>query len=329
MSKLDTFVDHKIAQNLFIWFFLFLIFMTAIQNDNRVLASLFAIILLAPPVYVNNLYILPFFRKSTAIYIVLFLLNTALFTGISVVILNTIDDLSFTWSRFFNFFGILILSLVFASTIKIARDSFTRRQQEKEAELKLLKAQLNPHFLFNTLNNLYGLSVIKSNKLPGLMLKLSDLLRYSLYETKEAMVPLEKEIMYLENYVALEKIRLEDETEIIFTKTGDFVSHEIAPMLLIVFVENAFKHFSASKKEQNSVIISIKGEADSLLFECINSIDTTVTKETDLEKGKSGIGLQNAKKRLALMYPDSHRLITTSTNTRYTVSLEISKIKTI
>src|SRR6056297_4128296 len=214
MSKLDKFIDHKIAQNLFIWFFLFLIFMTAIQNDNRVLASLFAIALLAPPVYVNNLYILPFFRKSMGKFIVLFLLNTLVFTAISVVILNYESDIAFEWSRYFNFLGIMVLALVFASTIKIARDSFTRRQQEKEAELKLLKAQLNPHFLFNTLNNLYGLSVVKSDKLPGLMLKLSDLLRYSLYETKEVLVPFEKEITYLENYIALEKIRLEDKTEI-------------------------------------------------------------------------------------------------------------------
>ncbi len=323
MSKLDTFVDHKIAQNLFIWFFLFLIFMTAIQNDNRVLASLFAIALLAPPVYVNNLYILPFFRRSPSIFVFLFLFNTLVFTGISVAILNNVSEVAFAWSRYFNFLGIMVLALVFASTIKIARDSFTRRQQEKEAELKLLKAQLNPHFLFNTLNNLYGLSVIKSDKLPGLMLKLSDLLRYSLYETKEVLVPFEKEFTYLENYIALEKIRLEDKTNIILIKKGDFSDTQIAPMLLIVFVENAFKHLGSIRGEHSSVEVNINRHNAVLDFQCSNTMDTNPKPEANLEMGKSGIGLQNAKKRLALIYPKKHELTITQNNLEYTVKLKL------
>ena len=315
MSKLDKFVDHKIAQNLFIWVFLFLIFMTAIQNDNRVLTSLFAIALLAPPVYVNNLFILPFFKKSTGIFFSLFLLNTIVFTGISVLILNNVSEVAFAWSRYFNFLGIMVLSLVFASTIKIARDSFTRRQKEKEAELKLLKAQLNPHFLFNTLNNLYGLSVIKSDKLPGLMLKLSDLLRYSLYETKEVMVPLEKELTYLENYIALEKIRLEDKTVINLIKKGDFSTTQIAPMLLIVFVENAFKHLGAIRGDYSRVEVNIKGDANVLEF--------NMKSDTNLEMEKSGIGLQNAIKRLALIYPKKHKLSITQNNFEYAVNLKL------
>lgn len=323
MSKLDKFVDHKIVQNLFIWFFLFLIFTTAIQNDNRVLASLFAIVLLAPPVYVNNLLILPFFKKSTGIFFSLFLLNTIVFTGISVAILNNVSEVAFAWSRYFNFLGIMVLALVFASTIKIARDSFTRRQKEKEAELKLLKAQLNPHFLFNTLNNLYGLSVIKSDKLPGLMLKLSDLLRYSLYETKEVMVPFEKELTYLENYIALEKIRLEDKTDINLIKKGDFSGTQIAPMLLIVFVENAFKHLGAIRGEHSRVEVNIKGDAKVLEFNCSNTMDTNTKSEANLEIGKSGIGLQNAKKRLALIYPKKHKLSITQNNFEYAVNLKL------
>lgn len=323
MSKLDKFVDHKIAQNLFIWFFLYLIFMTAIQNDNRVLASLFAIALLAPPVYVNNLFILPFFKKSPGAFFSLFLINTFVFTGISIVILNNVSEVAFAWSRYFNFLGIMVLALVFASTIKIARDSFTRRQKEKEAELKLLKAQLNPHFLFNTLNNLYGLSVVKSDKLPGLMLKLSDLLRYSLYETKEVMVPFEKELTYLENYIALEKIRLEDKTDINLTKKGDFSSAQIAPMLLIVFVENAFKHLGAIRGDYSRVEVNIKGDTNVLEFNCSNTMDTNMKSDTNLEMEKSGIGLQNAKKRLALIYPKKHKLSITQNNLEYNVNLKL------
>ncbi|MFK7813360.1 MAG: sensor histidine kinase [Maribacter sp.] len=323
MSKLDKFVDHKIAQNLFIWFFLFLIFMTAIQNDNRVFASLFAIALLAPPVYVNNLFILPFFKKSIGVFVSLFLLNTLIFTVVSVSILNYVSDVAFAWSRYFNFLGIMVLALTFAATIKIARDSFTRRQKEKEAELKLLKAQLNPHFLFNTLNNLYGLSVIKSDKLPELMLKLSDLLRYSLYETKEVIVPFEKELTYLENYISLEKIRLEDKTDISLIKKGNFSSTQIAPMLLIVFVENAFKHLGAIRGEHSHVEVNIKGNSNVLEFNCSNTINTNTKLEANLEIGESGIGLKNAKKRLALIYPKKHKLSITQNNLEYIVNLKL------
>jgi LytS/YehU family sensor histidine kinase len=323
MSKLDKIVDHKIAQNLFIWFFLFLIFMTAIQNDNRVLASLFAIALLAPPVYINNLFILPYFRKSIVTFFLLFILNTLVFTGISVAILNNVSELTFSWSRYFNFLGIMVLALLFASALKIAKDSFTRRQQEKEAELKLLKAQLNPHFLFNTLNNLYGLSVIKSDKLPGLMLKLSDLLRYSLYETKEILVPFEKELTYLKNYIALEKIRLEDKTDIDLTTEGDFANAQIAPMLLIVFVENAFKHLGSTRGEYSHVRVKLKQVDNVMEFTCCNSMDANIKPEANLEMDKSGIGLQNAKKRLALIYADKHNLSIVQKDSEYIVTLKL------
>jgi LytS/YehU family sensor histidine kinase len=323
MSKLDHWVDNKIVQNGFIWFSLFLILLTSIQADSRVLTSIFIILLLAPAVYINNLFILPFLRKKLPLFIGLFILNTLTFTIISVYIIKTVAYQELEFWMFVNFFGILFLAMVFASAIKIARDSFTRRQQEKEAELKLLKAQLNPHFLFNTLNNLYGLSVVKSDMLPNLMLKLSDLLRYSLYDTKESYVALEKEVEYLENYISLEKIRLENQTEIEFIKTGNLSSKKIAPMLLIVFVENAFKHLDISENKKSKVSISITEENDTITFICKNTFDVTGVQMQEIEKGKSGIGLYNAKKRLALMYPDTHQLQIDTAGTEYRVTLTL------
>jgi len=324
MSKLDYWIDNKIVQNGFIWFFLFLILLTTIQADNRVSSSIFIILLLAPAVYINNVFILPFLRKKLLLFIGLFILNTLIFTIISVYIIKTVAYLDLEFWMFANFFGILFLAMIFASAIKIARDSFTRRQQEKEAELKLLKAQLNPHFLFNTLNNLYGLSVAKSDKLPNLMLKLSDLLRYSLYETKETVVPLEKEIQYLENYISLEKIRLEDKTDIQFIKTGNLSSKKIAPMLFIVFVENAFKHLGEESNNKSKVSVSINvKENNSLEFSCFNTRDKSQNMEGNLEEGKSGIGLQNAKKRLNLMYPEKHSLVIIEENENYIVNLKL------
>jgi len=323
MSKLDNWIDNKIIQNLFIWFFLFLILLTTIQTEDSVLAAIFTLLLLAPAVYINNLFILPFLKKKILAFLCLFITNTLLFTAISVFLISIVIDQPFQRRMFVNFLGIMVLAMVFASAIKIARNSFTRRQQEKEAELKLLKAQLNPHFLFNTLNNLYGLSVVKSDKLPGLMLKLSDLLRYSLYETRETLVPLEKEITYLENYMSLEKIRLEDTTDIQFTKSGNLSSKKIAPMLLIVFVENAFKHLGTIKDKKSNVYVSIQEKDDRLLFKCENTIDNIDLKGTNLEKGKNGIGLQNVKKRLALMYPEHHQLSIDTKNNKHIVVLTL------
>lgn len=323
MSKLDTWIDNKVIQNLFIWFCLFLILMTTVQTEQRIVVSFFIILLLAPAVYINNLLILPFLRTRLPIFIGLFLLNTVVFTIISVFIIKTALDQPLELSMFVNFFGILFLALAFGAAMRIARDSFTRRQQEKDAELKLLKAQLNPHFLFNTLNNLYGLSVVKSEKLPNLMLKLSDLLRYSLYETKEMQVPLTKEIQYLENYISLEKIRLEDTTDIQFTTSGDASSIDIAPMLFIVFVENAFKHLGAIEHTKSSVVVSLTIENDRLVFTCENTIDPLGKEYEQLEAEGSGIGLQNVQKRLVLQYPDTHKLATTVINNQYKITLTL------
>ncbi|WP_299436738.1 sensor histidine kinase [uncultured Aquimarina sp.] len=308
MSKLDTWVDNRFVQNIVVWLFLMLIFMMVIQAENRFVTTLGFIAFIMPPIYISNLKILPlFFNNKRLLGVFLFLLNILFFTFLGVILLSDLFD-KFQWKMLLNVFGAVLLVILFGTALKLARDSFFRRQEEKEAALKLLKAQLNPHFLFNTLNNLYGLSVVKSEKLPDLMLKLSDLLRYSLYETKDTFVPLEKEIEYLQNYISLEKIRLEDKADIQFMIGGNPSGKTIAPMLLIVFVENAFKHLGVLQNVKSKVIVNIEVGEDSLIFSCKNTIDTLETNQDNLEKGKSGIGLQNAKKRLDLMYPEKHQL---------------------
>jgi len=308
MSKFDALIENRVVQNLCIWFCLYLILIATVQSENPMLVAFYIILLLAPAIYISNVFILPFLKRKRVTFIVLFLLNTIVFTITSVFIIKSSLEQDLALMMFVNFFGILFLALAFAAAIRIARDSFARRQQVKEAELKLLKAQLNPHFLFNTLNNLYGLSVIKSDKLPDLMLKLSDLLRYSLYETKDAYVALEKEIQYLENYIALEKIRLEDTANIQFTKEGNLDSIIIAPMLFIVFVENAFKHLDTTKNTSSKVQVTIRAHENTLFLECINTINPLDSSANSIEKGRSGIGLENARKRLDLLYPDRHTL---------------------
>lgn len=307
MAKFEDLINNKIAQNILVWgsiLFLLLVVMRDSQDGGDIAEAFIYLGMIAIAVYVSNLLISPLFKTRKFIFFFLFFLNIAFCSFLTMFLI--IDEPSI--SKGFNFFGNFLLGVTFGSSLKLVRDSFIIKQQEKEAELKLLKAQLNPHFLFNTLNNLYGLSVIKSEKLPGLMLQLSDLLRYSLYETKEVFVPLEKEIKYLENYIALEKIRLESETEINFSFQGDVIGKQIAPMLLIVFVENTFKHLGKANQEKSRVEVSISVVDDQLNFSCINTFDSSKEKEQNLEKGKSGIGLVNAKKRLQLIYPDSHKL---------------------
>lgn len=324
MSKIDVLVDNRIVQNIFIWVLLLFIFTMIIQADNSLLTSLYVIAFIMPPIYISNWKILPLFLKEQKFWaVLLFIFNILIFTGIGTWLMSSFVS-AFEWRMFYNVFGGVFLSVLFGTSLKISRDSFLRRQKEKEAELKLLKAQLNPHFLFNTLNNLYGLSVIKSDRLPNLMLKLSDLLRYSLYETKETLVPLEKEIQYLENYMSLEKIRLEDQTDISFSKTGDFQTLRIAPMLLIVFVENAFKHLAVTEGKKSQVKVNLAIEDDKIQFRCSNTFDAWGSSALSLEKGKSGIGLQNAKKRLELIYPDKHELIVRQEDSSYDIHLNLT-----
>lgn len=324
MSKLDRFVDNRILQNGVVWAFLALIFSMLIQAENRLFSALVFIAFIIPPIYINNLMILPLYLKGKRVVATaLFLCNIGFFTGLGVFLLSRFMG-GFEWKMVYNVWGGILLSILFGTALKIARDSFFRRQQEKEAELKLLKAQLNPHFLFNTLNNLYGLSVVKSDRLPSLMLKLSDLLRYSLYVTKDTLVPLEKELKYLENYMSLEKIRLEDQAEISFSKTGMVGTKKIAPMLFIVFVENAFKHLAQSKDHKSMVEVAIAAEGDRISFRCTNTLEPTYSNDNDMEKGRSGIGLENVKKRLMLMYPDTHQLEIRKTPSRYTVQLKLT-----
>jgi len=325
MASYATLLEKRLVQNVLVWVFVWFLISIIITTEpqNAFVAAIGIVVFMMIPVYINNLKILPQFkRRNKGRALFLFLLNTMLFALIGVYFIGN-HFKTFEWRLIWTIFGIVLLTLLFATAVRVSRDSFLKRQQVKDAELKLLKAQLNPHFLFNTLNNLYGLSVRKSDNLPNLMLKLSDLLRYSLYDTQESMVSLQKEAHYLENYISLERIRLEDKTNISFSITGDILSARIAPMLLIVFVENAFKHLGTTKGGESEVNISLEITKDAILFDCVNTIDPLKENHNNLETGKSGIGLQNAQKRLELLYPNSHELLMKTTGEHHRVSLKI------
>lgn len=197
----------------------------------------------------------------------------------------------------------------------------------REAELKLLRSQIHPHFLFNTLNNLYGLTLEKSDLAPDLVLKLSDLMDYMLYKCNKPMVKLKSELDHLKNYMEIEQIRYGDKLQLKYTLTGHPDKLMIAPMLLLVFFENAFKHGVSKLINNPFVFIHISIQGHKLLLNIKNSLNPKAKNEEEYTKG---IGLKNVQKRLNLLYQDKHQLqITPGTDTfEIDLQLELSQLNT-
>ncbi len=191
--------------------------------------------------------------------------------------------------------------------------------KQLKVELNLLKAQVNPHFLFNTLNNLYGLITQNQNQQASdVTLKLADLMRYLLESSKSDVVSLNKEIQFLEDYLSLEKIRLSQKTDIKFTVSGFNKELFVAPMLFIPLVENAFKHGLNTISADSYAHFSLSVQGNELFFEAINSVGKSL-ENTE----KSGTGLENLKKRLQLIYPQKHQLDIEQTNNKFKIILHI------
>jgi sensor histidine kinase YesM len=222
------------------------------------------------------------------------------------------------------------LFYIFVVVFKYLKDLFFiqyhHNQQQKlqmHFELENLKAQISPHFLFNTMNNFYGLAVENSKKLPDLMIRLSDLLRYSLYETRQEKVSLTDEISYLKNYIELEKIRLESNLDVEFNVSVEHPEkYQIAPLLLIVFIENAFKHARNIMNEPVFIAIKLSVSDEGILILSVrNNFNPEAKNEFITEKG---IGLKNAGKRLEVIYPENKHALRIDHNDRfYNVELTI------
>lgn len=226
---------------------------------------------------------------------------------------------------FDSFLGIVLLLL--SSIVKLAQVS---NQKEKEtaqlrsenlnSELKFLKSQINPHFLFNTLNNIYTLSLLKSDKTPDTVLKLSEMLRYVLYEcSNKERVPVSKEVVYIQNYIALQLLKDSAITNVEFISNIERDAG-ITPMLFIPFVENAFKHSRIEDVREGWIRIQLNATQSAVTFTVENSLpDIDSTKD---ETG--GIGIENVKKRLILTYPGQHSLEVTKRDKSFVIHLEIT-----
>ncbi len=173
-----------------------------------------------------------------------------------------------------------------------------------ESELKFLKMQINPHFLFNSLNNIYALSISNSKKTPESIHSLSEMLRYVIYDCEIPKVPIEKEIHYIENFINLFKLRSSKPFKITFTNQLERTNLMVAPMLFIIFIENAFKHSGIEKGGEAFVTVKLYSVDTTVIF----SVENSLPKEYINKDKSSGIGLQNAKKRLEITYPNKHDL---------------------
>lgn len=210
---------------------------------------------------------------------------------------------------------------------KFAWDALTKQREVlklrnwvKESELQFLKSQINPHFLFNNMNNIYSYAVEQSPKTPEMILELSSVLRYMLYECTASFVPLKKEIEHLENYVNLSKLQIEGRGQVNFEVGSMSFEYRIAPLILTVFVENAFKHSASS--QTNHIVIEVDVRMDGpgiFYFRCYN----TYLSQSNTQHLNTGIGLENVKKRLQLIYPSSHLLKIKNENGFYEVNLTV------
>jgi two-component system, LytTR family, sensor kinase len=190
-------------------------------------------------------------------------------------------------------------------------------KEKLESELKMLRFQVNPHFLFNTLNNIYSLVYKKSDSAPEAILKLSALMRYMLYESEGSRVALSKELDYLQNFVELQRLRLVSNQQVKMIVEGDADGYEIAPLLLVPFIENAFKHGTRASKD-TTINISILINAGLLTFSCVNDFDPGMISQVN-----SGIGMNNVKKRLEMLYNGRYNLNIDMADSRYKVILTL------
>jgi hypothetical protein len=193
------------------------------------------------------------------------------------------------------------------------------KKEKSKAELDFLNAQLNPHFLFNSLHSIYGHIDKNNGTARNMLLTFSDMLRYQIYDCNHDAIPIEKELSYIKNYVALQRARKEEDFVVDLHIAKDVGGAKIAPLLFICFVENAFKYVGSNKQEESRIDISFTRKNNSLHFKCLNTKDPIPVQNI----GHKGIGISNAKRRLALHYPERHTLNFNESDEYYLVKLTI------
>jgi len=328
----------------------------AIANENVVHALLWVLYLLATAyggreqglkqyqvaftlnyvaaVIVVNYVLLPklFYRKRYR----LFLASVALLLTASMLVEELVLEIIYfpdtRGDTFIPYYALIQIgtTMLFFAGFKLAwdyhfktRELETLEKEKAESQLNYLKSQINPHFLFNNLNNLYAYSLEKSDKVPEMILGLSDILRYVLYESQGTYVSLGRELEQLRHYVALQRTQLEGRGSVTLDIHGEVEGYRIAPLLLFSFVENSFKHSHSSQLDHVKIAIVLEISAGKLHFVCANPYEA-VYRDSQRPDGKAkGIGLKNVRERLQLLYPDKHQLAIEEDGQTYRVTLDL------
>ncbi|MFL9485624.1 sensor histidine kinase [Chitinophagaceae bacterium LWZ2-11] len=303
---------------------------------------------------VSTLYVIPFYRLAapyllkkkkyvwlTVTLVIYFLYASKISCWLSAVIFaksatdpglifflqNKEAYYRFTLSHVFGGdYNLLLTDLIAFMSIVFMRSAFENEQKkhllEKDnlvLQLESLKAQLHPHFLFNTLNSIYSMSITGAKETPEFILRLSNMMRYILYDCQQNSVLLEKDIEFLDNYLEMEKKRYPN-AEIDFKIIGETGSKKIAPLLFIPFAENCFKHGAHRLNDRGFVTGTLTIKEDVVVFIISNDVFTVPDQKTKY----GGVGIENVKKRLALYYPDKHKLTIDNNNKTFTVTLTIN-----
>jgi sensor histidine kinase YesM len=295
-----------------------------------IISTHFVVDLLLPRFYFRNrFYIFSFLLGLTI------LINPILSYLVRTYIVDVYIDPNPSPYSFYNFFATILIFMFGLAPLawfkiaahlredllfhqKLDNDRLKALLKLKETELKLLKSQLHPHFLFNTLNNLYSLALEKSDKTPDLIIRLGDMLSYIIYDCSSDKVPLTKEIDFIKSFIELQKVRFES-CDIVFNIEGDITNQSIAPMLLHTFIDNSFKHGAAKTPGKSWIKINIELYNGTLEFLVVNS---KMPKRDNPDKS-SGIGIENTLKRLDHIYKERHELKIDDSENEYSVYLKL------
>lgn len=244
----------------------------------------------------------------------------AVVMGISLLFWENEEDIEPAYSIAAFFYWSLLIYWIVRWLFAQIKSTLKQKKEKNNVELLHLQSQVNPHFFFNTLNNLYGLIDKDSTKAKDMVLKLSDMMRYSIYDGQKESVTLEEELAYIKNYIELHKTRYHKETDIKLHHHIQKEGVKVMPLLFIILLENAFKHGVENLRENAYVTISLIGSENEVVFSIENNFDP------DELADNPGIGLKNLKRRLELVYPKRHTLSFSVTNDIYKVQLTLKSL---
>jgi sensor histidine kinase YesM len=340
LKKAKAFISNvfqnRIVQHILFWSvsYYYLIHSFSITNNiekiDYIYTGVFHITIVLA-VYVNLYFLIPRLlgKRQYLLYALGVIALLAVTAQLNSFIFNYAIDFflpDYFFVSSFTFWQLVQFGFVYVAIttlLKLSRAWFRLVELEKEkanTELLFLKMQVNPHFLFNSLNNIYSLALKKDTMAPDSILKMAQVMRYMIYESNEHVVPLQKELDYINNYIDLQRLRTRDNASIVLNITGEPENRYIAPLILVVFIENGFKHGIKATIHQSFVNILITITDDRLHMQVENSKGVT----DDVEKDSfSGLGLENVKRRLELLYPGKYELTINDTEEKYTAVLQL------